>query len=165
MLRLIYAAVVFCVSNFVVACAPVDRMPPPEILAIEKPAQAFKAQREMALLYIMSSRTTDTGLTASMRINDEDALLGANLTGRFFVFCLLPGTHNVRYGSQREVLVVKAGDIVVRDVLVYFNPLFLGHPVEARAIENAYAAPMIAERSIGSNFAYRETKYRCRNLD
>lgn len=165
MLRLIYAAAVFCVSNFVVACAPVDRMPPPEILAIEKPAQAFKAQREMALLYIMSSRTTDTGLTASMRINDEDVLLGVNLTGRFFVFCLLPGTHNVRYGSQREVLVVKAGDIVVRDVLVYFNPLFLGHPVTARAIENAYAAPMIAERSIGSNFAYRETKYRCRNLD
>jgi hypothetical protein len=164
--RPVAATLALSLPLLVAGCSTAEKAPPPaEYLAVEKAAQAFKPQREMALLYLLSSSDLDTGLTANVRINQDDVLLGATLVRRFYVFCLLPGVYDVRYGLRQEFLELKAGDIVARDVRVYFNPLFFFHPVEVKPIEPAYAGPMIAERRIGINFAYKQTKYRCRSLD
>lgn len=165
MLRLPFGAV--ALSLLVAGCSTAHRPTPPEYLDIEKAAKEFKSQREMALLYVIASSELGEAKSISVIINDEPAVLGGDLTGRFFVFCLLPGDYEIKFGDDRQRLSLKAGDRVTRGIHVYMGRvlLLMSGTTRAEPIEPAYAGPMIAERRIGVGDYYWRTKYRCRNFD
>ena len=152
--------------------------PPPETLKnlyeVESAARQMKPQPEMALLYLVSTESTNKADEVSLRINGEMSMKKGFFEGQFYVFCLPAGKYDITYRAdllspnKQEFLTAEAGGIYVRDFSqhVFALPPFIflsSSTLKERDLK--VAKELIAAKHIGSEPEYIDSRYRCRSLN
>lgn len=148
--------------------------PPPteaikSIYAMEPKAREMRPQADVALLYFFAERQPP-GNPTRLVIDRTLGMEGEFSKDQFYVFCLEPGNYVIEYvgrpfiTDRQETLSVKAGDIIAR---LYSQGFVPGKPFElSRLIEvkPGHAREMASTARLGTDWAYSNSRFRCRTL-
>lgn len=139
---------------------------------IEFNARKMQPQTDVGLLYIKEWDRPNSGLRATLEINNDTAMSGG-LYKKFYVFCLPPGGYSLLFKgdmflpNRYEYLQVEAGSIHIRE----FNQIlggFLFIPLWGAKLETvsiADAKPQIELLRVGQDSTYQNSQYRCKSLE
>ena len=130
----------------------------------------MQPQKDVALLYFLTTKDHFTG-TVMLHVNGKLVLMG-DLPGWFYAFCLPPGKHEIEYAGggifsiKKEFVIVKAGDIHIRDVRknIFASLLLLPGSIDVEPIDIEVTRGLLPARRLGSSVFYAQSEYRCRTL-